>query len=147
MHLALPCIWQALPLLHLRYSSRALLLPFKLPSVGPTNEEELKAFSNMANVLKESSRAVGWAIQMGNTFVDEGTQDIASRILPFLCDTLHGIDPRLTTGYASLLFFAEKVCCAFHLVSTQRSTSLRTCCCVMKQYPTWCCVMKQYPST
>lgn len=61
---------------------------------------------------------------MANTFMHEETQDIASRILPFLCDTLHGIDPGLTTGYASLFFFA-KVCCAFHLVSTQRSTFLK----------------------
>ena len=89
-----------------RYSSRALLIPFSKPSIGPTTEEESAAFSSLAATQQAASSAVGWIISLGKAFVQCGKSDISNRILPFVRSTL---SPRLCIGYASLLFFAEKV--------------------------------------
>ena len=92
-----------------RYSSRALLIPFSKPSIGPTTEEESAAFSSLAATQQAASSAVGWIISLGKAFVQCCKSDISNRILPFVRSTLSGVDPRLCIGYASLLFFAEKV--------------------------------------
>lgn len=91
-----------------RYSSRVLLIPFNKPSVGPESQAESSAFNEMGVTLKNASSAVGWAISLGNALKEEITYlqgDLCDRVR----ERLPGIDSRLITGYATCLFFAEKV--------------------------------------
>lgn len=91
-----------------RYSSRALLIPFIKPAVGPENQVESCAFNEMSTVLRSASSAVGWAISLGDVLKEEVTYlqgDLCKRVR----ERLPGIDSRLITGYATCLFFAEKV--------------------------------------
>ena len=92
-----------------RYSSRALLIPFSGPSIGPTTEEESRAFAQLAVAQREASSAIGWAISLGKEFIDGGETEVSSRISPVVRSRLPGADPRLCTGYACLLYFVEKV--------------------------------------
>lgn len=103
---ALNCVSSDAPC---RYSSRALLITFSNPSVGPTSEEESQAFSSLGAVMKAASSAVGWVISLGKDFSQQGVQEISNRISPIVRSQLPGVDPRLCTGYATLLYFAEKV--------------------------------------
>ena len=93
---------------HPRYSSRALI-SFSGPSIGPTTEEDSKAFSLLAEAQREASSAIEWAISLGKAFSNGGEEDVSSRINPAVRAQLPGVDPRLCTGYACLLYFAEKV--------------------------------------
>lgn len=61
------------------------------------------------DVQNKSSSAVGWAIRMGKKFSNGGVQEIAQRILPLTRTLLPKVDPRLSTGYATLLYFCEQV--------------------------------------
>lgn len=49
----------------LRYASRSLVIPFKLPSVGPITEAETKEFRDLSTAKKKASSAVGWVIRVG----------------------------------------------------------------------------------
>ena len=93
-----------------RYSSRALLIPFCLPSVGPQNEEESMQFQKLMEIRDNCSSAVGWAVSLGKVFRESGRDEIASRMRPLMQQLLPFVDPRLITGYAVLLYFCEKVC-------------------------------------
>lgn len=55
------------------------------------------------------SSAVGWVISLGKLFEEEGKGDVSSSLLPSVREAMPGVDPRLCTGYACLLYFAEKV--------------------------------------
>ena len=91
-----------------RYSSRVLLIPFKKPSVGPENQIESSAFNEIAIVLKGASSAVGWAISLGNVFKEE-IEYLQGDLCKRVRERLPGVDSRLITGYATCLYFAEKV--------------------------------------
>ena len=80
-----------------------------MPSVGPTTADECTAFTNLTHIHKSASSAIGWVIGLANDFYQGGLEDINNRILPTVHEQLTGINPRLCTGYACLLYFAEKV--------------------------------------
>lgn len=88
----------------LRYSSRALILPFQKPTVGPKTQAEMMQFQHLMGILEETSSAVGWAISVGKLLKEEHFH-----IQPRVRAKLVGVDPRLCTGYATLLFCVEKV--------------------------------------
>ncbi|XP_065913247.1 uncharacterized protein [Dysidea avara] len=91
-----------------RYSSRALLVPFEKPAVGPVNDQETRAFNDMAAKCKTVSSAVGWAISLENKLKEEKAYlqgDLFNRTI----QRLPGVDPRLVTGYTVCLYFAEKL--------------------------------------
>ena len=100
-----------------RYSSRALLIPFSTPSIGPTSEEESKAFNLLGAAQREAYSAIGWAISLAKKFVEGGETEVSSRISPSVRAILPGVDPRLCTGYACILYFAEKVIVSLKLKS------------------------------
>ncbi len=75
-----------------RYCSRALLIPFELPCVGPKSEEESIAFSKLAEV---QDGAVGWAIKIGKKVMDEEIAEITTRILPAIRKLLTNVDQKI----------------------------------------------------
>ena len=77
--------------------------------MGPKNEEESTAFNKMTKTLKNSSSAVGWAINQGDIFT-QSKGYIQGELFQRVKGRLPGVDSRLTTGYAVCLYFAEKVC-------------------------------------
>lgn len=92
-----------------RYSSRALLIPFKEPSIGPKSTAESLAFANLSRTRKVASRAIGWVISLRKCLVEGGGFREIREMLPTVQEKLPGVDPRLCTGYACLLYFAKKV--------------------------------------
>ena len=90
-----------------RYCSRALVIPFENPTVGPQSDADIQSFKHLLEVLHAASAAVGWAISMGKTILEGGhlQGDCQTRVR----SRLQGVDPRLCTGYCTLLFCAEKV--------------------------------------
>lgn len=96
-------------LMHHRYSSRALVIPFNTPSIGPRSEIQSRDFGLLATAQREASSTIGWAISLGKSFKLSGVSDVQHRINPAVRTRLPGVDPRLCTGYSCLLYFAEKV--------------------------------------
>jgi len=91
----------------IRYSTRSLIIPFKCPTVGPKTEKETSDFSKLLAAAGKASSAVGWAINIGR-FLEEGAQfhdDLLTRTRAKLV----GVNSRLCTAYATLLFCVEKV--------------------------------------
>ena len=97
-----------------RYTSRAMLIPFKLPTVGPTNQQEAESFEQISRTMMGVSSAVGWAISIGRELRD-GRQFDDDR-LERVRLKLPGVEPRLCTAYTTLLFVVEKVCLYFCMV-------------------------------
>ena len=85
-----------------------MLVPFSLPTVGPTNQREAEAFKQMSQKLHEVSSAIGWAISLGKELRD-GQQFDDDR-LERVRSKLPGVEPRLCTAYTTALFVVEKVC-------------------------------------
>ena len=94
-----------------RVRSRSLCVKFSLPSTGPTTSEEFLAFDEFKSGMKEGkyTSAIGWVVGLRKIFLLEGKnyvqskqQEIRSRVKTYtIC--------RNTTGWASTLFFLEKV--------------------------------------
>ena len=85
-----------------------MVIPFSKPSVGPQSEADSIAFNQIPTILKMATSAVGWAIYSGKQMKkDVGyiQGDLSERVRKRLC----GIESRLTTGYTTLLYFAQKV--------------------------------------
>lgn len=101
-----------------RYSSRALMIPFSQPSIGPKDEEASRAFSALAGAQRAASSAVGWAISLGQHFSEDAEEEVSRRLTTAVRARMPGTDPRLVTGYACLLYFAEKVAVAINLFCT-----------------------------
>ena len=91
-----------------------MLIPFKLPTVGPTNQQEAESFEQISRTMMGVSSAVGWAISIGRELRD-GRQFDDDR-LERVRSKLPGVEPRLCTAYTTLLFVVEKVCLYFCMV-------------------------------
>ena len=84
-----------------------MLVPFNLPTVGPTNQQEAETFKQLSQKMTEVSSAVGWAISLGRELSD-GRQFDDDR-LERVRSKLPGVEPRLCTAYTTALFVVEKV--------------------------------------
>ena len=85
------------------------MIPFSKPSIGPKCEGDNQAFTMLTAAQQQASSAIGWVIGLGKLFEESSDRDIPNRLLPAVREALPGVDSRLCTGYACLLFFAEKV--------------------------------------
>ena len=85
------------------------MIPFKEPSIGPKSTEESLAFATLSCARKNTSQAIGWVISLRKCLVEGGGFREIREMLPTVMEKLHGVDPRLCTGYACLLYFAKKV--------------------------------------
>ena len=86
-----------------------VIIPFALPKVGPKDLEELRAFQSLKILRKAASSAIAWSLSLGAIFNSTGKEVIGRVLLPKVQDSLPGMDPRMVTGYAILLFFAKQV--------------------------------------
>ena len=100
-----------------RYSSRALMIPFSQPFIGPKDEEASRAFA-LPGAQRAASSAVGWAISLGQHFSEDAEEEVSRRLTTAVRARMPGTDPRLVTGYACLLYFTEKVTVAINLFCT-----------------------------
>ena len=84
-----------------------MVIPFKLPTVGPANEKETGDFQDLARIMKDASSSVGWAISIGQA-LQEG-QQFENCLLERVKAKLLAVDSRLCVAYATLLFCVQKV--------------------------------------
>ena len=82
------------------------MIPFKRPGIGAVNQETSNNFSTLETASKMCSSAVGWAVKLWTSF---DKSEVTSTILPEVVKRLQGCSERLCTGYACLLYFANKV--------------------------------------
>ena len=97
-----------------RYTSRAMMIPFMLPTVGPTNQQEAESFKVLSEKIAKISSAVGWANKLGQD-LNDGRQFDDDR-LERVRSKLSGVEPRLCTVYTTLLFVVKKVCLYFYMI-------------------------------
>ena len=90
------------------------LVPFSLPTIGPTNQSEAEAFKQMSQKMTEVSSAIGWAISLGKGLRDG--QQFGDGRLKQVRSKLPGVEPRFCTAYTTALFVVEKVCLYFCMV-------------------------------
>lgn len=92
-----------------RVRSRVLLVPFELPSTGPTSLEEFEAFEVFEEALMDHyySSAVGWLVSLHTVLLGEGKCFIHD-MKQELRDAF-GLKIRNTVGWALCLFFAKQV--------------------------------------
>ena len=78
-----------------KYTSRALFIPFKEPSIGLKSTEESVAFATLSCARKNASQAIGWVISLRKCLVEEeggGFKEIRE-MLPTVMEKLPEIDP------------------------------------------------------
>ena len=85
--------------------TRATVIPFKEPQIGPVSEDEDDTFAEFESFLSSGvlSSMVGWAIQQGKTVA---TTDGKEEVLE-LKESIRGIFQG--QNWALLLFFVKKV--------------------------------------
>lgn len=83
------------------------MIPFKLPTIGPCNEDEAEKFTELFEIMKTISSAVGWAVSMGR-FLQEKHQ-FEGRLLTEVKSRLPGVEPRLCIAYTTLVYCVSKV--------------------------------------
>lgn len=83
-----------------------MIIGFDAPQVDPTMTE----YTALPQLMKDSSKSIGFMISLGKRFVDCGIAEIDSMILPKLKKMLpRGVWPRIIPGYGSLLWFSYQV--------------------------------------
>lgn len=102
--------WYVSHTLHiLRVVSRALLVPFHGPSVGPETREEHLAYDELESALHTHyfSSAAGWVVCQGEAFLRDGKSAIDD-LKEELRDSFQSLTRNLT-GWATCLFFTQQV--------------------------------------
>ena len=92
-----------------RISSRALLIPFKNPKVGPSNADQAAAFQQLPDHLEAASSMAGAVVRIEKDLIDGGRAEILELINPMLFDVIGISNPRVVTGCSILLYFTYKV--------------------------------------
>ena len=82
------------------------MIPFNGPGIGAVDQDSSNKFSILDTASKNCSSAVGWAVKQREIF-DKSV--ITSTILPEVVKRLESCSERLCSGYACLLYFANKV--------------------------------------
>ena len=95
-----------------RISSRALLIPFKNPKVGPRNTDQAAAYKELPDSLEAVSSMAADIIQIEKEFINGGRTEILDLINPVLFQVVGFSNPRIVTGCSILMYFTYKVCIA-----------------------------------
>ena len=94
--------------LFLRVASRAVVIPFKQPMVGPVDDEEEEVFAELEQLLSSGvmSSMIGWAICQGTAVAaPDGKKEVAA-----IKEGLRGLHQgRTLKNWGLLLFFLKKV--------------------------------------
>ena len=90
-----------------RVCTRAAIIRFVDPPVGPSSEEDEEVFAELEELIHggELSRAIGWAIQLGQR-LPSCRQDILD-----IKEKLRGVmSGRKIQNWGMILFFVKQVC-------------------------------------
>lgn len=86
------------------------MVPFHLPEVGKNlTEEEEEEWDELRQKMKEASSFIGTAIKLGEVLEEEGFQCIRREFVPVVQEILQECQPRIISGYATVLWFTSKV--------------------------------------
>lgn len=96
--------------MYYRIAERVLQIPFKLPQVGPTNLETSLAFSELLASLHEASSMAGAIVSLERELNVTGYREIMQKWLPQVGEVFGFSEPRLSNGFAILLYFTNQVC-------------------------------------
>jgi hypothetical protein len=83
------------------------MIPFHLPEVGKNLTEE--EWDELRKKMKEASSFVGAAVRLGEVLEEEGFLCIRREFVPVVQKTLQDCQPRIISGYATVLWFTSKV--------------------------------------
>lgn len=92
-----------------RISSRALLVPFKNPKVGPSNADQAAAFQQLPDRLEAASSMAGAIVRIEKDLINGGRTEILELINPMMYEVVGISNPRVVTGCSILLYFTYKV--------------------------------------
>ena len=96
--------------IHNRHVSRATLIEFSLPEVGQNQSlMQQDTWENMEIIKEKASSCVGLCIGLGHALEGGGYEEIRKDYSPLVQNVLMGTQPRVITGYATLLWFTSKV--------------------------------------
>ena len=96
--------------MHYRIAERVLHIPFKLPQVGPTNLETSLAFAELSRSLHGASSMAGTIVSLEKELNESGYDDVMHKWIPQVGEVFGFGEPRLSSGFAILLYFTNLVC-------------------------------------
>ena len=96
--------------MYYRIAERVLHIPFKLPQVGPSNLETSLAFSELSQSLHAASSMAGVIVSLEKDLNESGYDDIMQNWIPQVGEVFGFSKPRLSSGFAILLYFTNLVC-------------------------------------
>lgn len=90
--------------------SRTTLIEFSLPEIGgDQTADEREMWDNLEDIKDRASSCVGLCIGLGDQLEQVGYKDIREHFSPLVEGVLPGVQPRVITGYATLLWFTSQV--------------------------------------
>jgi hypothetical protein len=94
----------------LRCRTRANLIPFVGPAVGPRNADEQRAYAELTSNIHDGkySGCIGWVIQQREALLAEVRSQEGA--IQEIMSSLSMYSPRLQQGWSVALFFAKRVC-------------------------------------
>ena len=93
-----------------RHVSRSALIEFSLPEIGHDQSvEEQEVWDSLELIKDKASSCIGLCIRLGHMLEEEGYKDIRTSYAPTVQEALTGVQPRVITGYATVLWFTSKV--------------------------------------
>ena len=69
----------------------------------------MTTYSQLPDLLKNSTSAIGLMIKLGDAFLSEGIAEIDEIILPRIRRVLKGVNPRVPRNYAFMIWFTLQV--------------------------------------
>lgn len=97
-------------------------IPFKLPQVGPTNMETSMAFAELSDSLHAASSIAGTIVSLEKELIETGYQEIMQHWIPPVAEAFGYSEPRLSNGFAILLYFTNQV----HIAKSVHGINLKT---------------------
>ena len=93
-----------------RHVSRTILNEFSQPEIGANQSvEERELWDNLEVIKEKASSCVGLCISLGKKLEEGGYKEIREEFVPPVEKALPRVQPRVVTGYATLLWFTSKV--------------------------------------
>ena len=93
-----------------RHVSRTTLIQFSSPEIGCEQSlDEQEVWENLEVIKGKASSCIGMCIGLGHRLEEGGYDEVRTRYVPIVQDVLTGTQPRVISGYATLLWFTSKV--------------------------------------
>ena len=84
-----------------------MLINFSLPEIG--DDAELEAWKDLQTSWDKAGSCVGYIVSLEQMLQCEGFKEINVKYVPKVKKSLKGCLPRVLPGYATLMWFTEKV--------------------------------------